>query len=619
MNRCIDPSGRNAGGGHRHTVLVGPIIATGQAIICSPVAGGVLTVSSILSRGGIDARPILLEAGLEGSSEHDILRTLAGSILKHDPEIVGFSANCGFYALTLLTAAELKRMDPSVTVVFGGPQPSVLWRETLDACPWIDAIVVGEAELTALPIWRSLGDPEAMSRQPGLAWRAGGEPRLNFPPPRIDDADDLPEIEWDLVPEGALDGVTRLELEAGRGCPYNCAFCSTSSFWGRRFRIKSPSRLIADMHAAEAATGFTRFSFVHDLLTASRDWMEQFCDEFMDSGLPYLWNGSARVDDLDTDLMELMASAGCYGLFLGVESGSERVRDLIGKPWDPARLKVAVSTASRLRMSLYLSFIIGFPYETEADLADTIRVAIECRRIGGRWVDLIFHTLAPLPDTALYDGGDRTIDLDPYGSHTMEYYTFDAPACRAFIREYPELCTAACHYRSEHVPRDRILALGLIMNNLSRCPATLAMLDRIYGGALPEMLCSRAEALRQERVGHVLAQDRLVTEMERFLAAVIGTDAERIPWWKALYRYESARFLQQMLPERSSGDGIVLDIEYDAKEIAGEILDGGAIPPRDFPPRKCCVWCYSSPEGRRRTVIPRSLGNLLRPAPEGAG
>lgn len=599
------------------TVLIGPLSIIAQKLTSNPLSSGILTVRSILQNSGIDARQIAVNIDLEDKNEYEVISSATGMILDHKPSIAGFSTSCGFYALTMLITKELKEANDSITIILGGPHASSVWKETLTSCPWIDYIVVGEAELTLSSIWRSLGDDDLMSVQPGLAWRDGGTPRMSAPAPRVQDMDNLPRINWNFSAAGVFAKAKRLEIEAGRGCPYNCVFCSTSAYWGRRFRIKSPLRLISDMKLASEATGTTRFSLVHDLMTTSREWVAEFCSELTAANTPLRWSCSARLDSLDSELMQLMSGAGCYGIFIGLESGSASVQKFIGKCWDMDKALQIVETAVKLNVNLYLSFVLGFPGETPEDLIETIQAALECRRLGGSTVDLIFHTLAPFPDSPLYDDKSQIIELDAFGSYTMEYFTFHAPACTAFVREHPELCTAAYHYRNDEIPRKRVLSMALILISLFRCPATLIALDLLFGDDLAGKLYSFADKVRPEIVGNILALDIMEIEFERFLKAILGEESEKAPWLLDLYRYESVRLCVQVLPERKSRKGLFRDMGFDVSRIAQILLNNRTLPSKDEFTGEYCVWCFNTEDGFRRAQLPRSLGDQLKPPEPG--
>lgn len=128
-----------------------------------------------------------------------------------------------------------------------------------------------------------------------------------------------------------VEGNTGISIEGGRGCPFNCSFCSTSGFWGRKYRIKPVDDLIYEMKKLNKIYKFKFFNIQHDLFTANRKAIVAFCNKIIDERLNLSWGCSSRVDVLDYDLIELMAKANCKSMFLGIETGSKRMQKILNK------------------------------------------------------------------------------------------------------------------------------------------------------------------------------------------------------------------------------------------------------------------------------------------------
>src|SRR5260370_27808025 len=112
-----------------------------------------------------------------------------------------------------------------------------------------------------------------------------------------------------------------MRVEAGRGCPLSCTFCSTATFFQRSYRLKSPSRLVHEMDLLHARYGTTEFKLDHDLFTVDRRKVRAFCEAVQDRN--YRCRASARPDCSAEDLLEAMALSGCIGLYFGIETGSD--------------------------------------------------------------------------------------------------------------------------------------------------------------------------------------------------------------------------------------------------------------------------------------------------------
>src|ERR1700691_2551884 len=157
----------------------------------------------------------------------------------------------------LRIAKLVKAIRPNSTILIGGPQASVVAEPTLRAFPFVDFILRGETE-ESLPIFlEELSGQRRLDQVPGLAYRSVWGVQLNPNAPVITDLDALPFPAYHLT--GELRGEHAASLELGRGCPFACTFCSTNDYFRRKFRLKSPARMLADMRAVAARYGFRTF------------------------------------------------------------------------------------------------------------------------------------------------------------------------------------------------------------------------------------------------------------------------------------------------------------------------------------------------------------------------
>src|SRR5262249_8971018 len=186
------------------------------------------------------------------------------------------------------------------------------------------------------------------------------------------DLDAIPLPAYQLA--GGLPRDTRAALELGRGCPYACTFCSTNDFFRRKFRLRSPARVLTDMRILATTFGVREFELVHDMFTIDRRRVVQFCDAMLASGEDFKWACSARTDCVDDELLSLMARAGCVSIFFGVEAGSAHIQKTINKHLDIESAMHVVDKAEDLGMRSTVSLITGFPEETDSDLRETLRM-----------------------------------------------------------------------------------------------------------------------------------------------------------------------------------------------------------------------------------------------------
>jgi radical SAM superfamily enzyme YgiQ (UPF0313 family) len=391
----------------------------------------------------------------------DLYVEAADQLLADRPDAVGFtSLGCSFI-FTVRVAQELKRREPDLPILLGGPHATVLDRTIMDAFDAFDVIVRHEAEDTINPVLDAL-TTRTFAGVPGVTYRTGRTSlgiRSNEGAPKIDDLDRLPFPAYDLSPVEELD-LPYLRVEAGRGCPWACTFCSTATFFQRSYRLKSPQRLVADLDALHARYGHTSFKLEHDLFTVNKRKVAAFCEVVRDRH--YTWMASARIDCVDAALLETMADAGCRELYFGVETGSPALQRSLQKRLDLHLLLPVLRTASEVGIEAVTSFITGFPEETRTDRDDTLRT------IGQLVTDLEpppavqLHLLMPEPGTGQFAAHASALRLDGY---VAEFNAEPHDDDRELIAAHPRVFATYHHYPGL-VPRDEQIAAVEITRHL---------------------------------------------------------------------------------------------------------------------------------------------------------
>jgi len=353
--------------------------------------------------------------------------------------LFGITSLCANYPLTLRLAALIKSEVPGSIVILGGPQASSVYARTLRKFPAVDMIVVGEGEDTLCELVAALDAGNDLHAIKGLAFRDGDDVIFTGSRPLIEDLDSLPFPAYGMVRiEDYLEDDLNdyLEIEAGRGCPFKCTFCSTSRMWKREFRAKSPQRLLEEMRFLNAAHGITRFGFVHDNLTVNPRYLKDLCETFIANGSPFQWSSSASLNTMKPEILDRMRESGCNGIFIGIETGSPAVQRKIEKRLHLEKAESIVRHAHGLGVRVDAAFIMGFPEEDRDDLDDTIRLALRLRKAGAERV--FFNLLAPLAGTDLYHDHSHHMELtlDESSLGTLPF-SFDGVA--PMIRDYPDL------------------------------------------------------------------------------------------------------------------------------------------------------------------------------------
>jgi radical SAM superfamily enzyme YgiQ (UPF0313 family) len=349
-------------------------------------------------------------------------------------DVFGFSTICGSYPLTLRLARLVSGANPESSIILGGPQASVVDVPTLENFSFVDLIIRGEAEETLPRVLDAISSKaDTLEMIPGITYRKNGSVTRNPNAPVIEDLDGLPMPAFHLYRH--IEGASYAPLEAGRGCPFACSFCSTNDFFRRRFRMKSPQVLVEQMKTIKRRYGINEFDLLHDMFTVDRKKVVSFCEAVQQSGEDLRWGCSARTDCIDDQLIDLMNASGCIGIFFGIDSGSNRVQAQIQKKLNLTDAAARIRHANRRRVKHTVSLITGFPEETKDDLRDTINFIGESLRQPLSTFQL--HLLAPLAETPITTQyKDQLIFDDIFSDMSLQGWDQD-PEERQMIMRHP--------------------------------------------------------------------------------------------------------------------------------------------------------------------------------------
>ncbi|RLF28563.1 MAG: B12-binding domain-containing radical SAM protein [Thermoplasmata archaeon] len=320
-------------------------------------------------------------------------------IREYDPDVVGITSTTSMMPDAYEVAKIAKMHNENVKVIMGGPHVTFVPKRTFEECPYIDFIIRGEGELTFKELIDALEKGKDTSKILGLSINLGGKVRDNPPRPLIKDIDTIPIPSYDLLPmeKYRVDGVRFGTIMTSRGCPFNCVFCSSSLQFGRRWRGHSDSRVIEELRILHDDYKIREIEFLDDTFTLNRSRAIRIAERIREEGLDISWSASSRVDLFTDEVAQAMKSGGCHTVYFGIESGSQRILDFIGKRITPEQSIAAVRKAKKHGLKALGSFIIGFPDETREEVEKTIKFS---RRVGVEYAQFTIAT--PYPGTRLW-------------------------------------------------------------------------------------------------------------------------------------------------------------------------------------------------------------------------
>lgn len=378
----------------------------------------------------------------------------ASFIKKIEPDIIGFSCTTPQIRIADAISRLAKEIDPEIITIVGGAHISALPRETLIEFKNIDVGFIGEADISLRLFIESLkNNNKSFDRIPGLIYRKGNEIILNDNPERVD----LSKIDYlparhllnlnqyerkNRFKNVAAPGVFKKHIRAtqmftSRGCIYRCIFCSNTANFGplcNKPQIISRDVMSIKEEIEECKRLFkiNHFSIQDELFPSSREFLFRFCDITRSEGVSF--NCNSRVDILKEEDYKLLSESGCLQIGFGVESGSQRILNKLGKKISLDRVANAFDYAKRYKIRTVGYFLVGsHPEECEEDIDETIRFIKYIKP------DLITCTIAvPFPGTTLRrmllkKGLIFSNDWDLYA-----YYS-DRPVWRTYYFDSDEL------------------------------------------------------------------------------------------------------------------------------------------------------------------------------------
>ena len=320
-------------------------------------------------------------------------------IKKYDPDLIGLTATTSMIKDAYKVAKIAKDINEEVKIVIGGPHVTFMAERTLEECNCIDYVVRGEGELTFKELVEHLKGKKEIKAIKGLTYRKNGGIYNNDPRPLIKNIDEIPIPSYDLLPmeKYKVDGIAFGTIITSRGCPFNCIFCSSSLQFGKKWRGHSVERVMKELHILHDEYKRKEIEFLDDTFTLNRKRAIEIARR-IGKELDLSWTASSRVNTFSKEVAEAMAAGGAHTVYFGMESGSQKTLDFIGKGIKIEQSFLAAKNAKESGLNTLGSFIIGFPYENRDDVKKTIKFA---KKVG---VNLAQFTVAtPYPGTRLWE------------------------------------------------------------------------------------------------------------------------------------------------------------------------------------------------------------------------
>lgn len=327
-------------------------------------------------------------------------------------DVVGFQAWSKDIHEIKAACIKIKEDRPQAVTIVGGIHPTMVPEGTLrffGNC--LDYAYKGEGEIGFRMFLELLGSgnlaESSLEKIPGLVWRANTGIKVNKNELQTN-LDSLGLPAWDLMPPSSYPKAPHgafyrnfpiAPLIVTRGCPYPCTFCAAKAASGGKLRSRSLEHVLEELKTLHHKFGVREFQIEDDNFTLNNKFVEQFCNALLSLDLKMTWSfpNGIRLDTIDRPLLKLMRKTGCYALNFGVESGSQRILDMIKKRITLEQIRGQLTMAHEEGFDIGGFFIVGFPTETKEEIEETIRFAcsLPLDRIGVSYFQ-------PFPGTPLF-------------------------------------------------------------------------------------------------------------------------------------------------------------------------------------------------------------------------
>jgi radical SAM superfamily enzyme YgiQ (UPF0313 family) len=281
-----------------------------------------------------------------------------------------------------------------VPVIMGGAHSSFVVRESLDHA---DYVICGEGDEALPELVATLNAGGDLGAVQNLAYLEGGTLRQNPWRPFLENLDDLPIPNYEVVHDwNARRGRRFVSIATSRGCPFNCRFCGVIKLFGRKFRYNSVDRVMEEIR--QNGVKAHHVFFCDDNFTADRERIKELCQRMLQENLNIEWSAQVRVEAAkDEELMDLMARAGCFCVFVGLESINPATLKLYNKSQTVEGIKDCVINFHRHGIRVHGMFVFGSEEDHYQVIRDTVKFS--------RQLDLDslqYLILTPIPGTPVY-------------------------------------------------------------------------------------------------------------------------------------------------------------------------------------------------------------------------
>lgn len=297
-------------------------------------------------------------------------------------------------------------------VILGGPDITYNCENYLNT--GADFLIIGEGEQTTLELYKAILNNTDYSQIHGIAYLENGEVIKAPARMRMKSLKELPLPNRAAIPvEKYLEtwkthhGKSSMTVSTQRGCPYTCKWCSTAVY-GQSYRRRPPDMVAAELKMLKDIYQPDSIWFVDDVFSVSHKWIEKFHEEVIKQDAIIPFECITRAERLNDHILQLLKEAGCFRIWIGAESGSQKIIDAMDRRVDVDVVKTAIQKTNALGMETGTFIMVGYPGEDEQDINETIDYL--------KAADPTHFTITvayPIKGTSLYNEIEDKITVQP--------------------------------------------------------------------------------------------------------------------------------------------------------------------------------------------------------------
>lgn len=334
-------------------------------------------------------------------------------ILGKKPEVIAIYTN-------LMTKIEVVRLIGILKtdqygfpkIILGGPDVTYNVENYLNA--GADFLVIGEGEETTCELYSAIQNHTDFNSIDGIAFRKNGTIIQTAARTKFRELDELPLPNRDAIPNEKYlqtwkqnHGESSMTISTQRGCPYTCKWCSTAVY-GQSYRRRPAHQVAAEMKMLKEKYNPDAIWFVDDVFTISHKWLTTFHEEVIKQKAQIRFECITRAERLNEEILQLLKEAGCFRIWIGAESGSQKIIDRMDRRVDVNHVKKMIQQTNALGIETGTFIMVGYPGETEADIDQTIQYLKEAN--PSQYTITVAY---PIKGTSLYAEIENDITVQP--------------------------------------------------------------------------------------------------------------------------------------------------------------------------------------------------------------